>query len=114
MSRQLTLTQGIREGLVLPVRVALYNPLPNDKTGYEWKAANGSISKMEMPTYCVVNIEEAKNNMREFAVKSSHSYLFELIDWSDLIVCNTLKTAQRLKVKELCLKIYIDNKLAHS
>lgn len=91
-TRELYLTQDL--GSTLKVAVSPYVPVPGDKTAYEWENEDG-VHKMEMPRYCLSDVEEVKSRMLEYSYMSRLSYLQNLLDSSNKILWDTFEIALR-------------------
>lgn len=109
-TRELYLTQDL--GYTLKVAVSPYVPVPGDKTAYEWRTKDG-VHKMEMPPYCLSNVEEIKLRMFEYTYVSGLSYLQNLLDSSNKILWDTFEIALRSGVSKCNLKTYISS-LGHA
>lgn len=105
-TRELYLTQDL--GSTLKVAVSPYVPIPGDKTAYEWTTKDG-VQKMEMPPYCLSNVEEIKLRMFEYTYVSGLSYLQNLLDSSNKILWDTFEIALRSGVSGRNLKTYISS-----
>lgn len=93
-------------GSILKVTVSRYDPIPGDKTAYEWEAKNG-IHRIKMPPYCITHVEEAKLCMFRYAKESRLSYLENTLDSSNKILWDTFNIALRSGVSDCSLEIYI-------
>jgi hypothetical protein len=73
--RTLHLTNDI--GGQLEVYAAEFEPSSGDRTAYEWVAWDGPKS-MEMPPYCLTDLDRIKANARKYAYDHGLDYLEEL------------------------------------
>ena len=80
--RQLQLMQGVGE-IPLTVYAAEFIADQGDKTAYQWKTGSGS-HEMEMPRYCLTNLETVKTNVSAYIQESRSHYLRQLKDMNDV------------------------------
>jgi hypothetical protein len=95
--RTLYLTQGIGQGIgqELLVHVDTFTPIEGDKTAYEWRDDKGTQRKMEMPAYCLTDLETATGNMCLYATTSRDIFLDEMLSKSNDITWDTIRMAMR-------------------
>lgn len=93
--RKIQITQDVGIGATLRVSVTLFTPEPEDKTGYVWQSENG-VNTMEMPHFCLTNIEEARRNMGEYVQRYLHRYIELALNGSDAILRDTFAIAARM------------------
>ncbi|KAL2869465.1 uncharacterized protein BJX67DRAFT_379019 [Aspergillus lucknowensis] len=74
--REVELTQGMGDKLRLTL--SRFDPHPDDKTAYEWNTLDGP-RKMEMPPYCIANMDEAIVSVAQYAKRSMRAYLSQLV-----------------------------------
>jgi hypothetical protein len=91
----LFLTQDKGEGFdnALSVIVSLFEPGPEDKTGYSWEDSKGQNHTMDMPPYFISDIEAARRSIREFLYLARPGYIETLLADSNPIVCRTFQAA---------------------
>lgn len=70
------LSQGSGEELV--VSIARYLPQKGDKTSYVWTTALGTHMTVDMPPLCIVQLEEAKEQMLGYIERSRNAYISSL------------------------------------
>lgn len=80
--KELQFVQGV--GVRLTVYAAEFAPDERDKTAYKWEDASGS-HKMDMPPYCLANLERIKPNVCQYIEQSSFLYLRQLQHTNDII-----------------------------
>ncbi|SLM34575.1 hypothetical protein LPUS_03411 [Lasallia pustulata] len=109
-TRELDLTQDM--GSILKVTVSRYDPIPGDKTAYEWEAKNG-IHRIKMPPYCITHVEEAKLCMFRYAKESRLSYLENTLDSSNKILWDTFNIALRSGnfMVQKALELWVTNRM---
>ena len=94
-SHILFLTQDKGECIenALSVIVSLFEPGPEDKTGYAWDDSTGQHHTMNMPPYFISDIEAARRSIREFIYLARPGYIESLLSDSNPIVCRTFQVA---------------------
>lgn len=99
--RTLLLTQGIGQGIgqELLVHVDTFTPIEGDKTAYEWRDDEGTQRKMEMPAYCLTDLEIAAGNMCLYAMTSRDLFLDEMLSKSNEITWDTIRMAVQYATK---------------
>lgn len=74
---QVRLMQGLGE--TLTVDVALYRPQPGDKTTYTATFAFAEPITVELPPYCLADLDQAKQNMLAYVELSRDAYIDDLM-----------------------------------
>ncbi|KAL2133370.1 hypothetical protein VTI74DRAFT_2458 [Chaetomium olivicolor] len=72
--RTLQLTQHVGSHH-LTVHVAEFIPLPGDVVSYKWHDDAGGIHELQMPPFCLTNIEKIRSHFCEYIAAAKLSYL---------------------------------------
>ena len=80
----------------LKVKVMPFMPQPGDKTDYTWKDKDDNEARLEMPWYCISDIDDVRDQLRQYIQSSMRLYLKKYVDWSERIVGSTFGMALRL------------------
>ncbi|KAK3940279.1 hypothetical protein QBC46DRAFT_127697 [Diplogelasinospora grovesii] len=89
--RTLRLTQNL--GHELTVYVSEFAPEPSDVLSYKWINARGEEQVMEMPHYCLTNLDKVMAHMKQYIEVAGPSYLLNLLRQEDELVSMTVSKA---------------------
>lgn len=92
LSKEIQITQDVGAEPSIYIHVVLFTPEPQDKTSYVWKDENGG-GTMEMPHYRIANIQEAKENVKNYIQRSVYKYIKLALGDSDNILRDTFSIA---------------------
>lgn len=81
-------------GTELTVYVTEFSPMEGDVTAYIWNCDN-TVRKMEMPDYCLANLDTVKKNLIKYMGISKHNYLWNLLGDTDDTIWDTFTLAIR-------------------
>lgn len=98
--RALVLTQNIKDHR-LHVSAAEFLPMPGDVTSYKWRDVTGEPRTMQMPNFCLTNIDEVHNNFCGYIESAKRSYLMSL-EGEDKLAWMTVCTAFRYAQNRVC------------
>ncbi|KAF2803351.1 uncharacterized protein BDZ99DRAFT_491742 [Mytilinidion resinicola] len=73
---KLQLTQDM--GVTLEVKVAKYEPRPNEKTSHPWKDRSGNPRALQMPPYCIATMTDARQQMLNYINAFRGAFLSKL------------------------------------
>lgn len=92
----LTLTQDFGEELA--ISVAEYQPHASEKTYRVWKDFQGNTRRLELPSYCIANMEQAHVNMLQYIRRFRGAFLRGLLMRSNEITAAIFDQAQQYSV----------------
>ncbi len=91
------------EAYHLTVYVSEFRPAPGDVVSYHWRDPSGEPHELKMPTFCLVNIEKIKLNLKTYIYSAKWQYL-ESLKAEDELAWMTICTAVRYaKAKPVCV-----------
>lgn len=93
---RVVLTQDF--GVQLEVSIAYYEPKPGDSTARKWKDANGVTHELELPPYCIANMEEAQERLVEYIRDHRGAFIKSILGRSNEITKRIFDQAQRYVV----------------
>ncbi|KXX78005.1 hypothetical protein MMYC01_201721 [Madurella mycetomatis] len=85
--KTLILTQNIK-GHQLSVYAAEFLPMPGDVTSYKWRDVTGEPCTMQMPNFCLTNINEVENHLHQY-IKSAKCYYLRSLESEDKLAWMT-------------------------
>ncbi|KAF2203000.1 hypothetical protein GQ43DRAFT_289238 [Delitschia confertaspora ATCC 74209] len=89
---RVVLTQDF--GVQLEVSLALYEPEPGEITYRVWKDSNGVKHKLDMPPYCIADMQEAQDRLLEYIRKFRGAFIRSTLMRSNEVTTRIFDQAQ--------------------